>query len=176
MTYQTSNPNYDTTDADADEASLLVCTAVDASPGLSFGHDEGLATKKKHGVPRVAVVVATCLFLATLVVLYPGSRIRSSNNRAPDATTLWNQAVHGIRCCPQSDDYCNMKYYTLFLGRGCIRSSCFACADGSNCCLKNAGYDYSCPNCCSACENGSMCCFSNKGRFDSSCPNCGTSF
>jgi len=167
MTYQTSNPNYDTTDADADEASLLVCTAVDASPGLSFGHDEGLATKKKHGVPRVAVVVATCLFLATLVVLYPGSRIRSSNNRAPDATTLWNQAVQRISCCPKSwndkHKFCPdsiSDHYTRWALGGCARNSCFACKDGSNCCYhENGDYDY------------------NKGGwFDFSCPNCGTSF
>ena len=50
MTYQTTTPNYDTADVDADDSSLLVLTAVDASPSFSLGQDDGVATKK-NGVP-----------------------------------------------------------------------------------------------------------------------------
>ena len=80
MTYQKLNPNYDNADADADadadESSLLVLTAVDVSPSFSLGQD-GVATKKNHGV-RMIVVVAICFLLGTMAVIHQGS----SNSRA----------------------------------------------------------------------------------------------
>ena len=76
MTYQKPSPHYDT--ADADEASSLVLTVVDASPSFSLGPD-GVATKKKNGVPTMRAMITMCFVLGTLVVLYGGRSGRNSN-------------------------------------------------------------------------------------------------
>ena len=176
MTYQQKlNANDDNTDAD--EASALFLTVADASSSSSssLGQDDWVATKKNHGV-RMIVVVAICILLGTMVVIHGGSGSGRSNIRAPDDTTMLNQdmmavgvqedeQVEGKGCCPEKDRWAEWKHGKLcpddiydhhtqwFLG-GCVRSSCFACEDGSHCCLKNEsnggfdeGFDFSCPNC-----------------------------
>ena len=67
MTYQKPTPNYDNTDADADESSSLFLTVADASPSSSLG--QGRVATKKNGVLMVAVV-ATCFLLGTIYSPY----------------------------------------------------------------------------------------------------------
>ena len=209
MAYPTPHPHDATTEAEAEESSWLVRTAVeDAAPALSFGHDEGVATTKKQygGIPRVAVVVATGFVLATLVVLDPGRRSRRHHRGAPEATTMWHhdlmvvgvhedEHVHGVHCCPKEHNTCTSQspagsiccpddiydHYTQWVFGGCVRDSCFACADGLNCCHQNqlGSRDASCPGCdvrCFECLTGETCCHTFQGAWDYTCPNCGTSF
>ena len=67
MTYQKPTPNYD----NAEESSSLFLTVADASPSSLFGQD-GVATKKNHGVHMIAVV-AIYFFVGTNAVIHQGS-------------------------------------------------------------------------------------------------------
>ena len=96
MTYQKPIPNYD--NADADQASLLVLTAVDASPSISLGQGGGVpARKKKNGVPTMrARIVLICFLLGIFAVIYYGGRGSShtSSSDISDALLLGhNQAA-----------------------------------------------------------------------------------
>ena len=121
MTYQKPSPHYDT--ADADEASSLVLTVVDASPSFSLGPD-GVATKKKNGVPTMRAMITMCFVLGTLVVLYGGRSGRNSNT-ARSTGGLSAALLRGPNPAASVDDFCYQ--YCLAFGLAvddCKKNTC----------------------------------------------------
>ena len=105
VTYQKQTQTHDDDNVDEASSLLTIATAAPSSSSSSSLRQDGVATTKKNGVPTMRAVIATCILLGTLAVIYSGCRSSSRSGGLSAALFFgYNQAAPVVY--DPSQDFC----------------------------------------------------------------------